>query len=105
MEKVIRDGKVAVLISPGYGAGWYTWNSKYPELLFHPSLVQMVEEGEAKDITDEYVKNLIGADYIYAGGAKKLEVVWVEKGKLFRVDEYDGYESIVIKDDEEWIQA
>jgi hypothetical protein len=26
MEKVIRDGKVAVLYSPGYGAGWYSWN-------------------------------------------------------------------------------
>ena len=25
MEKVIRDGKVAVLYSPGYGAGWSTW--------------------------------------------------------------------------------
>ena len=26
MEKVIRDGKVAVLYSPGYGAGWsYSW--------------------------------------------------------------------------------
>ena len=24
MEKVIRDGKVAVLYSPGYGAGWTT---------------------------------------------------------------------------------
>ena len=26
MQKVIRDGKVAVLYSPGYGAGWYTWS-------------------------------------------------------------------------------
>ena len=26
IEKVVRDGKVAVLVSPGYGAGWSTWN-------------------------------------------------------------------------------
>ena len=24
-DKVIRDGKVAVIISPGFGAGWSTW--------------------------------------------------------------------------------
>jgi hypothetical protein len=29
IKKVIRDGKVAVLISDGYGAGWYSWNKKY----------------------------------------------------------------------------
>ena len=31
MNKVIRDGKVAVLYSPGYGAGWYSWNWNHPE--------------------------------------------------------------------------
>ena len=25
MNKVIRDGKVAVVVSPGFGAGWSTW--------------------------------------------------------------------------------
>ena len=25
MDKVVRDGLVAVLVSPGHGAGWYTW--------------------------------------------------------------------------------
>ena len=28
MEKVIRNGQVAVLYSPGFGAGWYSWNEK-----------------------------------------------------------------------------
>ena len=27
MNKVIRDGKVAVLISYGFGAGFYTWGA------------------------------------------------------------------------------
>ena len=45
MEKVIKEGKVAVLVSPNYGAGWYSWNSGYKELLFHPKLVEMVEQG------------------------------------------------------------
>jgi len=42
MEKVIRDGKVAVLISQGWGAGWYSWHRDNQELLFHPKLVEMV---------------------------------------------------------------
>ena len=32
MNKLIRDGKVAVLISPEYGAGWSTWNYDLPEI-------------------------------------------------------------------------
>lgn len=29
MDKVIKDGKVAVLYSPGFGAGWFTWNNHH----------------------------------------------------------------------------
>lgn len=53
MEKVIRDGKVAVLYSPGYGAGWTTWtyDSKLHEvMLFHPLIVEKVESGKECDI-------------------------------------------------------
>lgn len=32
MDKVIRDGMVAVIYSPGYGAGWSSWNRDYPLL-------------------------------------------------------------------------
>lgn len=44
MEKVIKDGKVAVCFSPHYGAGWSTWaDEKHREtLLFHPAIVNMV---------------------------------------------------------------
>jgi hypothetical protein len=27
MEKVIREGHVGVLFSPGFGAGFYTWGA------------------------------------------------------------------------------
>ena len=46
MDKVVRDGKVAVLISQGFGAGWYSWNSN-EQLLFSPKIVEMVEQGKA----------------------------------------------------------
>jgi len=38
MNKVIRDGKVAVLISYGFGAGFYTWGAPL-EAIFDPKLV------------------------------------------------------------------
>ena len=42
VTKVIRDGKVAVLYSPGFGAGWSTWNSHNPDLLFDSIIVDFV---------------------------------------------------------------
>ena len=30
MEKIVRDGKVAVAVSYGFGAGWSTWNEVNP---------------------------------------------------------------------------
>lgn len=97
MEKVVRDGMVAVLISRGYGAGWSTWNSEIPELLFHPSLVSLVEAGKQSEITQELcieLLNLPPNTYIYCGGAGDLQVEWVEEGTQFNVHEYDGYESL-----------
>jgi len=41
MEKHIENNQVAVLYSPGYGVGWYSWNKDYPACLFHPIIVKM----------------------------------------------------------------
>ena len=51
MNKLIVDGKVAVLISPGFGAGWYTWNYDYPEILFDPAIVKLVMEEKFDELT------------------------------------------------------
>ena len=91
MEKVIRDGKVAVLVSPGFGAGWYTWNS-HKELLFHPKLVALVEAGKQSEIDQDWVKNELGINNVYCGGASDLEIVWLPEGTAFEIDEYDGSE-------------
>ena len=32
MKKVNENDEVAVLVSPGYGAGWYSWNKDYLQL-------------------------------------------------------------------------
>lgn len=93
MEKVIRDGLVAVLYSPGFGAGWYSWHSEYPELLFHPKLVELVEQDRREEITEDWLMENLGID-IYTGGAKTLCIEWVPQGTAFEIQEYDGAESV-----------
>lgn len=99
MEKVIRDGNVAVLISKGFGAGWYTWNTDHKELLFHPKLVEMVEYGRANEIDDVWVEENLGISDVYTGGADDLRIYWLPIGTAFYVEEYDGSESLRIAED------
>ena len=70
----------------------------FPEDVFHacdlkrsdPALVQVVEE--------------LGAESF--GRCAKLEIVDIDKGRWFKIDEYDGYESVQYRDiDDEWILA
>ena len=101
MNKVIRDGKVAVLISYGYGGGFYTWGAP-PEAIFDPKLVELVES-EDFDGAEEYVENTYQG--VYRGGVEDLEVVWVDEGEEFIINEYDGNESIQLKSKTQWITA
>lgn len=99
MDKVIRDGKVAVLTSPGFGLGWYTWHDEQA-LLFHPTIVELVEQGKRTEITEELCQQLLGKDsFIYIGGAEQLVITWLPEGTAFRVEEYDGSESLILLDD------
>jgi len=102
MNKLVRDGKVAVLYSPDYGSGWYTWNTNHPELLFDPAIVQLVEEEKFDEL-----KTYVTLKYpnIYEGGMWELKVAWIPEGAMFRINEYDGDESIELKDDADWFTA
>lgn len=97
MEKVVRNGKVAVLVSEGFGAGWYSWNTGHKELLFHPKLVEMVEQGRNEEITEEWVEENLGID-IFAGGADGLYIHWLPVGTKFHISEYDGAECVELID-------
>ena len=97
MEKVIRNGKVAVLVSHGFGAGWYSRN-KHKELLFHPKLVEMVEQNRHEEITKEWVEENLDIN-IYTGGADGLYIEWLDEGTAFRINEYDGAETLITIDD------
>ena len=103
MQKKIKEGMVAVLVSPRYGAGWYSGHG-VEELLYDPKLVEMVEEKTSVEAIELYCEEVYGENYYY-GGAENLEVVWLSVGTPFRIDEYGGAETIEIRDEINWMVA
>jgi hypothetical protein len=119
IKKVIRDGQVAVIVAKGWGAGFTTWTSDWdPEdknclqQLFDPELVDMCEKLKITSDQREriefiyHMEDYIDEKYPKAfAEVEHLEVEWVPEGSLFRINEYDGYETIEFFKDTKWIKA
>ena len=102
MHRVVRDGRVAVVYSPGYGAGWSTWNTDLPDMIFDPGLVDLVLEGNKEKILAYVVLRWSDATIM---GVDDLAVEWIPEGVDFVINEYDGAETLVFKDMMKWIRA
>lgn len=98
MEKIVRNGKVAVAVSYGFGAGWSTWNEVDPMDARFNQLFLDDKVDEAKALVDELEMG-------YTGGADDVEIVWVPVGTQFRITEYDGSESLETRDSVDWRTA
>jgi hypothetical protein len=109
MERVVKDGKVAVCYSPGYGAGWSSWadDELKEALMFHPAIVNMILEGKEDLIDEQWLVDNLGEEYenVYTGGLKNLTIEWIPQGSLVRINEYDGYESVEIYDTDNYFIA
>lgn len=103
IHKVFRDNKVAVLYSPNFGCGWYT-EHKIEQLLFDYRIVEMVESKADYNAIVAYCKEKYGKD-INVGGAFDLQIAWLPIGAEFTIQNYDGFESIVMKEKVEFISA
>jgi hypothetical protein len=101
MDRVIRDGKVAVLYSPGFGAGWYSWHH-IEELVFDPSIVTWLE-AQDMDKIEAYLTLKYPDEYF--GGVDKLTIKWIPQGTQFRISEYDGAESVQLLLNERYLTA
>ena len=105
MRKVENNGKVAVLYSPGYGAGWYTWNRHAGEqLIYDPMVVEWVLADKPNNHMATAVFDYLQQQYsgVCTSGMKDLEVKWLPVATRFRINEYDGSEGIVVDNEEEW---
>lgn len=98
-----------VLYSPGFGAGWSTWIDvptkfacEYQPIIDaiergekltedHPCVIQFIED--CKKQHDEYP---------YLGGLKNLRIFELNEGDQYRIEAYDGSESVVTRNTAEW---
>ena len=108
LDRVVVDGRVAVLYSPGYGSGWSTWNQDHPECVFDPVVVKWIQDGRPQQQLGDielHCKQKYGGYFYIGSGLDQLEIEWVPRGMQFIVTEYDGSESIRWRDGEPWITA
>lgn len=102
IEKLVRDGKVAVIYSPGYGAGWSTWNYENAEdFVFDKDVAQAIldgDQGKAKAIAKAKYPDA------YISG-QELVIVWLTQGEHFQIKEYDGHEQVVLLKDSKILTA
>ena len=102
-DKVIKNEKVAVAISPGFGAGWTTWNGNKISP-FNPKIIEMIEKGKQSEITEEWCKENLGIKgHICCLGTGDLIIEWLPVGTKFSINEYDGSESIYRDDELEFV--
>lgn len=106
MDKVVRDGMVAVLVSQGWGAGWYSWHG-ITELLYDPHIVNLLltEPGDVQDKIISYCENKHPDEPTSFSGVDGLTVVWVPEGEQFIIDEYDGAERVQLLSTMSWLTA
>ena len=102
--RVYRNGQVAVLVSPGHGAGWSTWGgTNATAMLFCPALVLAILDGQSGEALQKIADQEFPDEY--AGGIKGITVGWVTAGSPFRIEEYDGSESLVTPGEGYWVTA
>lgn len=101
-----------ILVSPGYGTGWSSWcnswcnNSEAAQLMAeYKPIIEFLDNGgdnhskEFRDLVEtleEEIEEKFGVE-IYIGGARQLKVV--EVNGPYRIEEYDGSESVTEQDD------
>ena len=104
-----------VLIAPGYGAGWSTWNVDDSEkLLMDSRIVRFYHDTYLKNNTNkvepfqEFLDSL-GIHNVYITTLtplkRYLQIEKIPSGTRFQVHEYDGSESIVYFREESWMTA
>lgn len=106
MNKYVKNGKVAVLYSPGFSCGWSTEceGSMKEELdmIFNPDLAKMVDESSGLDwnkIQDMALELFPNAHF------DGLAVRWVEQGSKFIIHNDEGMEEVMELGDQKWITA
>jgi hypothetical protein len=95
-------GYVGVIVSGGYGAGWSSWGGNSEFLTMDKTLVDMCLNDTSYVEVEEYLEKC-GVGGHYMGGWSDAAVEWIPKGTAFKIDEYDGSESLEIFDTKDYM--
>ena len=108
MTKCLReDFKVPVIYSPGYGAGWSTWNpDSCSEFLLHDEGIVDLINSNLRSLIPSYIRrNLPDKDqlgFLSLSGHTSLEIRWLDAGTFFRIQQYEGYETVETYELDDW---
>lgn len=123
MQPYFNVGKtqIAVLVSHGYGAGWSTWgvpelawdsrvvewwidhhDMAYCQKITYTGLFGVEESAEHKEFAAK-LKEWGYDEHTYMGGYANIRLEWVDRGRQWRIEEYDGSEYLVFADEQHWI--
>ncbi len=118
-----------ILYSPGYGAGWTSWNMSLPKeaitfMLEYKPFIEYLESGkdfkkietvtEVKElpIVIQFFKDFKATfpnlytdgeePYICILGIDDLAIYEVEDNDRIRIDEYDGNENVMTQENTNW---
>lgn len=106
MDKVIKDGKVAVVFAlNGMWSTAYFADAHRELLLFHPLIVEKILAKRRKEITPEWMQTTFGINGCHIIPETILYVEWLPVGERFYIDVVDGEERIVRESECDWITA
>jgi hypothetical protein len=110
MQKYVLNGEVALLHSDDWGTAWATW---YPETMFDAELIKLYLWWLGTDNSEiehevEYAARLYlehAHPDVHFRGFEGLKLSWIKQGQEFIIKEYDGIETIMLKDKINWLVA
>jgi hypothetical protein len=111
MQKYILNGEAALIHSDDWGTPWATW---YPETMFDRELIghylrwlgtdcDTEQEHEAEYAARLYLEH--AHPEVAFRGFAGLKLTWIKQGQEFIIREYDGIETVLLKDKVKWLMA
>lgn len=101
--------EVAIVYSPGYGGGLtYTWDSvdrtdaRLAVLTLTKQTAKLHFEKYGEQAVMLITNGKLERDAHKPWGTDDLDIEWVPAGTLYRIDEYDGFESVETVKDVTW---
>ncbi len=130
VNKLIVDGKVAVIYKPGLGLGWYT-DHGIEDLLFDEKLAKLIllanfQQNRHEQTRDEnihkqvlqYMKEVEDRAYTFSCYGRDIQfkiisdtylyslyIKWIPVDKKIFLTQYDGAETIHVEDKVPWINV